>query len=132
MIDDKIMYNDEARRIDGNRLIAKYCGWKLEQIVDDTIKLEDDLWLFTKYDSNGNWMESYSGDDCEVLTRDSTLPYDYDWNWLVSAVRKCKTLTGSADYDGWNLFNEAIKRLDMDDIFEEVIEFLTWYKTKFG
>lgn len=71
----------------GNKIIAEFMEWELINLSDepDDIEGEFDCWVFK------NKLTGYmdSGQDSQIYNKDSTLPFDKDWNLLMEAAQKC-------------------------------------------
>jgi hypothetical protein len=81
--------------VTNNQIIQEYLGWKLinlteeDRLIDPDYDESDECWVFYKNpDETGMSTTSYSGGDCEILNKDSELPYDSDWNWFMECVLK--------------------------------------------
>lgn len=76
-----------------NQIIAEYLGWKLinltekDKLNNPDYDESDECWVFHQ-NSNETGMssKSYSGEDYEILNKNSDIPYDSDWNWYHEAL----------------------------------------------
>ncbi len=73
--------------VEGNRIIAEFMEWELINISDepDDIEGEFDCWVFKNKLTGG--MDG--GIDAQIYNKNSTLPFDTDWNRLMEVVHKC-------------------------------------------
>jgi len=75
----------EEQILEGNKLIAEYMGWELININDEPADPDFDCWVFR----NKITGQSDSGVDAQIYNKNSTLPFNEDWNLLMPVVHKC-------------------------------------------
>lgn len=93
---------------EGNKLIAEFVGChKSEDAFDLTFNIPsiDAKWYYAPQ-----------------------LLFDKKWDWLMLAVKKAKEL-GSAMWD-FTQMNWALARVDIEAVFNELTDFIQWYKNK--
>lgn len=70
--------------LEGNKLIAEFMGWELVNINEEPEDEDFDCWVFKNKETG--YMDS--GVDGQFYNKNSTLPFNTDWNLLMSAVDK--------------------------------------------
>lgn len=81
--------------VDGNKLIADYMGWELVNISDEPEDEDFDCWIFKNKETG----RVDSGIDGQFYNKNSTLPFDTNWNLLMTAVEKCILEIEGMGYD---------------------------------
>jgi len=130
-----------------NRLIQEFEGYKIVCFNPD----DEDQWYFyhfVKYDKNGNEIGRISNvDEMVNISSQDTLPYNSDWNYLMSAVQTieslgyCISITTNVITIGLNkmdalLRHENIISTDIDggtkfdSLYDSVIKFIEYYNNK--
>lgn len=103
----------------GNRLMAEALGLKLEHSP-----------LFDEYGYSipGQWVYEDMEGKPTVLFR-VQLHFHKDWNWLHRVVEHITTLNVfGREYPDDSKFWDAWCQLDMEEVWEECVAFLEWYK----
>ncbi len=106
--------------IDNNKLIAEFMGCKQsdrKEVGANLIGHKYEWYLkdVDVYYINGNW----HGED--------NLLFHTDWNWLISAVIKCKERQFFGSNSLITRLNNALVQADIDLVYEQVIEFINYY-----
>lgn len=130
-----------------NRLIQEFEGYKIVCFNPD----DEDQWYFyhfIRYDKNGNEIDRISNvDEMVNISAQDTLPYDTDWNYLMSAVQTIEslgynvTITTNIVTIGLNKMDSLLNReniisTDINDgtkfnsLYESVIKFIEYYNNK--
>ena len=92
-----------------NKLIAEFMGWKIQK--DPTER------FFGRYKNPiGTWYKEID------------LAFHHDWNWLMEVIKKITVLDQfQNDYEFNALFWDTFTQLDIEDIFNQSVEFIKWY-----
>lgn len=77
---------------DKNRAIAEFYGWKLELIDQHETDEDFKFHWFCLYNEKGDKVATWNGDDCEVLSEKSTIPFHDDWDWLMPVIEKIESM----------------------------------------
>jgi len=56
------------------------------------------------------------------------LKYDASWDWLIPVVQEC--LTKGEDEDEWDAIYNAVGTIDIEDIYQAVVEFIKTYNNQ--
>lgn len=83
------MTGEEKRA--GNILCQEYMGWKLESTPSEICGT---MYQFTRYNESGEIIDEHWGGDSWNFKEGSTLPYDSNWNYLMSVVEKIEKTPG--------------------------------------
>ena len=105
--------------MENNKLIAEFMGYKLTKCnrgqawerptlssIHDDYKLHGRLWV--ENDSYYKWGTS--------------------WDWLMPVVQEC--LTKGEDEHEWDAIYNAVGTIDMEDIYQAVVEFIKTFNEK--
>ena len=55
------------------------------------------------------------------------LSFNYDWNWLIQAVIKCKECQFFGSNSLITRLNNSLVQADIELVYEQVIEFINYY-----
>ncbi len=82
--------SDEILLSNKNKAIAEFAGWKLELMGDKDAEIDDDFkfYWFCLYNDKGGKIASWNGDECELLSENSTISFHDDWDWLMPVIEK--------------------------------------------
>jgi len=95
----------------GNKMVAKFDGWVL-------IPESDNKFVPEHYERGQDWMDNINN-----------LKYHTSWDWLMPVVQKILT-TNTGTLDVYSLYvSDSLRTANIDDVYESVIDFLTWYPT---
>ena len=95
--------------IDNNKLIAEFLGY---------VQPHPD------YPKSTYW---YKKDESPL----TILPFNYDWNWLIQAVIKCKERQFFGSNSLITRLNNALVQADIELVYEQVIEFINYYNKQY-
>ena len=119
---------------EGNKIIADYMGWELVNINDEPEDEDFDCWVFKNKETG----HMDSGIDGQIYNKNSTLPFDTDWNLLMPVVEKCVFEIESMGYDkrgSWLPEHGYVSNVYLlkihtpkDIVWQEVINHINRYK----
>ncbi len=114
---DFIAANSEGEDVDtleGNKLIAIFMGWTFQPAFSDANESRRDRW---DTPHSPAWMNT------------EQMVFDSSWNWLMPVVRFAKTKGDSANYVAWNTLNYYLQRVEIDGVYQAVVQFIQWYNS---
>ena len=91
-------------KMDNNKLIAEFMGLSIKEGVSYYTD-QDDMFFMG------------------VEVEEPYLPFDEDWNWLMTAVEKCLTTGDSQHF----VINDALLTCNIQEVYKSVVEFIKEY-----
>lgn len=116
----------------GNQLIQDFLNWKLVHVQDDIDVSRDwgGYYEFQQYDENGEIIKTDIGGDSWSWEKGDTMPFNTDWNLLMSAIKRINSLECSLT-ELYEHVVDPIRSLlffaSIEDIFELVINYIEFY-----
>ena len=107
---------DLGRQMQDNKLIAEFIGLHDEILSTGNIHSWSDApFFYITEDSKEKVMEGIA----------KYSKYHTEWNWLMPVVQEC--LTRGADEHEWDAIYNAVGTIDMEAIYQAVVEFIKTY-----
>jgi frataxin-like iron-binding protein CyaY len=98
---------------EGNKLIAEFMGYKFYK----HLPIKRDGWQ----------LESNKDTALYLAYSDSDLKYHTSWDWLMPVVEKCYQCDYEEGGDMHMRMNDAIMTINIEEVYQAVVEFIKWY-----
>ena len=121
---------DKDYVLNGNKLIADFMEWKpiACNSPKDNYYIPDGFELIieeeTTHESNWGWF-LIQQDECSI----KDMKFNTSWDWIMPVIYKIKWIE-NLDDEIYSEIDDALSNVLIEQVFEEVIEFIKWYNNE--
>jgi len=115
--------------IENNKLIAEFIGFTSPKTKDELFAKDIKRKGTPILDMNTG-KRSHTMIDDKLLFENEELMFNKSWDWLIPVVREIHGIEQAYFYDIPEIIGDldlSIKRLELDNTYKAVIEFIKWY-----